>query len=163
MDRRLPQMCHYCGCRQIPLIRDYIAEHERATDLGGDAVRALGVGDLATARRCVSEMATELAAHWEGEENGLFRVMRREAEYADYIAPLVEEHRGLAALLATVDVTDWTDQQRIRGAVVELLEHISKEEDGLFPASLVSLSGRDWDEAMQAWYAAHPRAELIVD
>ena len=20
-------MCHYCGCRHIPLIRDYIAEH----------------------------------------------------------------------------------------------------------------------------------------
>ena len=27
-------MCHYCGCRQIPLIRDYIAEHELVTDLG---------------------------------------------------------------------------------------------------------------------------------
>jgi iron-sulfur cluster repair protein YtfE (RIC family) len=156
-------MCHYCGCRQIPLIRDYIAEHERATDLGGDAVRALDVGDLATVRQCLAEMATELAAHWEGEENGLFRVMSRELEYADYIAPLIDEHREFAELLATVDVTAAQDQQRIRVAVAELMEHISKEEDGLFPASLVSVSGREWNEAMRAWHAAHPQAELIAD
>lgn len=156
-------MCHYCGCRQIPLIRDYIAEHERVTDLGGGAVRALDTGDLVTVRRCLAEMATELAAHWEGEENGLFRVMAREPEYAEYVAPLIEEHRELAELLATVEVADPSDQQRIRVAVVELLEHISKEEDGLFPASLVSLSGRDWDEAIQAWHTAHPGSQLIAD
>ena len=42
-------MCHYCGCREMPLIRDYIAEHERATNLGGDAVRAIDRGELARA------------------------------------------------------------------------------------------------------------------
>ena len=42
-------MCHYCGCREMPLIRDYIAEHERATNLGGDAVRAIDRGELAEA------------------------------------------------------------------------------------------------------------------
>ena len=156
-------MCHYCGCRQIPLIRDYIAEHERATDLGGNAVRALDAGDFATVRRCLAEMATELTAHWQGEENGLFRVMQREPEYVDYITPLIEEHRELAELLATVDVTNPNDQQRIRVVVPDLLEHISKEEDGLFPASLVSISGRDWDEAIHAWHAAHPAADLIAD
>ena len=156
-------MCHYCGCRQIPLIRDYIAEHERATNLADNAVRALDTGDLMTVRRCLAEMASELAAHWEGEENGLLRVMSREPEYADYIAALVEEHRELAELLATAEVADPDDQQRIRVAVVDLLDHISKEEDGLFPASLVRFSGRDWDEAIQAWHTAHPRAELIQD
>src|SRR6476659_4451565 len=99
MHHRVVAMCHYCGCRQIPLIRDYIAEHEKVTDLGGDAVRALDVGDLAAARRCLAKMGTELATHWQGEESGLFRVMEREPEYADYIAPLVEEHRELAELL----------------------------------------------------------------
>jgi hypothetical protein len=42
-------VCHYCGCRQMPLIRDYVAEHERATELGADAVRAgtpLSASDL---------------------------------------------------------------------------------------------------------------------
>jgi len=89
-------MCHYCGCRHIPLIRDYIAEHERVTDLAGDAVRAIDAGDLEKARRCLTQMAAELDSHWRGEENGIFRVMAREEEYAEYIAPLISEHRELA-------------------------------------------------------------------
>jgi iron-sulfur cluster repair protein YtfE (RIC family) len=156
-------MCHYCGCRQIPLIRDYIAEHERVTDLGGDAVRAIDRGDFETARHCIKAMAAGLASHWQGEENGLFRVMQREPEYADYIAPLIQEHRELAELLAVVDVADTADQQRIRIAVLELLEHISKEEDGLFPTSLTALNGRDWDEAIAAWQEAHPGGSPISD
>jgi iron-sulfur cluster repair protein YtfE (RIC family) len=145
------------------LIRDYIAEHEHVTDLGGDAVRALDVGDVEKARGCIEEMAVLLAAHWQGEENGIFRVMQREPEFADYIAPLVEEHRELADLLATVDVGDAIDQRRFRLAVTELHEHISKEEDGLFPASLTAMSGRDWDESIAAWHDAHPGAELMSD
>ncbi len=44
-----------------------------------------------------------------------------------------------------------------------MIQHISKEEDGLFPASLTALSGSDWDEAMEAWHEAHPGAEMISD
>lgn len=148
-------MCHYCGCRQVPLIRDYIAEHERCTDLGGDAVRAIDQEDLDTARRCLTQMAVELASHWQGEENGLFRVMQDEEQYAEYIAPLVREHRELEALLATVDVAVSADQERIRTTVAELHEHISREEDGLFPASLTSLTGSEWDVSIAAWHQAH--------
>jgi iron-sulfur cluster repair protein YtfE (RIC family) len=147
----------------MPLIRDYIAEHERATDLGGDAVRAIEHGDFDLARRLLTAMAAVLASHWQGEEEGIFTVMGRDEEYADYIAPLVREHRELADLLASVDVTDEEDQHRIRNAIDELHEHISREEDGLFPASLIALSGRDWDAAISAWQSAHPGAELISD
>lgn len=156
-------MCHYCGCRQIPLIRDYIAEHERVTNLGDDAVRAIEVGDLDKARRCVTDMAVGLDTHWEGEENGLFAVMHREQEFADYIDPLVQEHRDLARFLRTVDVGDPEHQQRLRREVKDLLEHISKEEDGLFPAALTALSGNDWDEAILAWHRAHRGEDLISD
>ena len=156
-------MCHYCGCRQIPLIRDYIAEHERVTDLGGDALRAIDVADYDKARRCVEGMAAGLASHWQGEENGLFTVMGREEDFAEYIAPLVQEHRALAGFLAVVNVADPCDQERLRREVVELDEHIAKEEDGLFPASLTSLSGGDWDESMLAWREAHPGEELMGD
>ena len=71
-------------------------------------------GDPDTARRLLRQMAAGLASHWAGEENGIFRVMRQEPDYADYIAPLVAEHRNLRD---TVDVTDATDQARIRDAV----------------------------------------------
>jgi hypothetical protein len=89
--------------------------------------------------------------------------MQREPAYAEYIAPLVTEHRELAELLATVDVADPADQQRVRIAVAELFEHISKEEDGLFPTSLTALAGPDWDAAIAAWHDAHPGHALIAD
>jgi len=36
----------------MPLLRDYIAEHERASNFGGDAVRAIDRGDLAVHATC---------------------------------------------------------------------------------------------------------------
>lgn len=53
-------MCHYCGCRELPLLRDYIAEHERAMDHGGEAVRALDRGEHERARELLTAMADEL-------------------------------------------------------------------------------------------------------
>jgi iron-sulfur cluster repair protein YtfE (RIC family) len=145
----------------MPLIRDFVAEHERATTLGGDAVRALDHLELAEARRLLDAMLEELLSHWQGEENGLFAVMGKEQEYADYIAPLVVEHRELEELLTTVDLGDPAGRERVRVAVAELEEHISKEEDGLFPAALIALSGSEWDAAMAAWAQAHPGEQLL--
>jgi iron-sulfur cluster repair protein YtfE (RIC family) len=149
-------MCHYCGCRDIPLIKEFIAEHERVTDAAGDALRALDAGDPARARELVDVMAAELAAHWKGEEDGLFRVMSADPEYADYIAALESEHRELAALLPALDLTAPQDVAAFTEAVTELHHHIAKEEDGLFPASLTALSGDDWNTSMTAWRTAHP-------
>ncbi|MFE0178784.1 hemerythrin domain-containing protein [Streptomyces sp. NPDC059002] len=149
-------MCHYCGCRDIPLIKEFIAEHERVTNAAGDALRALDRGDTARAGELVEVMARELLAHWRGEENGLFEVMREDPEYAEYIDDLVHEHRDLAALLPTLDLDAGPDVARLRAAVDELHHHIAKEEDGLFPASLTALSGEEWNRAMAAWREAHP-------
>ncbi|WP_327354707.1 hemerythrin domain-containing protein [Streptomyces sp. NBC_01304] len=149
-------MCHYCGCRDIPLIKEFIAEHERVTDAAGDALRALERGDIARARELVAAMAVELDKHWRGEEEGLFAVMREDPEYADYIADLEGEHRELAALLPRLDLADPADVRTLHEAVDELHHHIAKEEDGLFPASLTALSGDEWDRSMAAWRSAHP-------
>lgn len=145
----------------MPLLRDYIAEHERAVDHGREAVRALERGDMEAARRLLAAMFEELRSHWQGEENGLFAVMHREELYAEHIDPLVAEHRELAAFLEAVDLTDPADQDRVRREVEELYVHIAKEEDGLFPASLTALDGADWDAAMAGWHAAHPGREMI--
>jgi hypothetical protein len=72
----------------MPLIRDYIAEHERATNLGGDAVRAIERGDLDTARELVAVMAEELTSHWRGEENGLFPASLTALTGADWDASM---------------------------------------------------------------------------
>ncbi|MFE0099367.1 hemerythrin domain-containing protein [Streptomyces sp. NPDC059009] len=151
-------MCHYCGCREIPLIKEFIAEHEKVTNAAGDAVRALDEGDHARARELVHAMARELDAHWRGEENGLFAVMREDPEYEGYIEALVDEHRELAELLPVLDLTEPADVRRLKEAIDELHHHIAKEEDGLFPASLTALDGPDWNRSMAAWREAHPTA-----
>jgi len=145
----------------MPLIRDYIAEHERAINLGGGAVRAIDAGDLHKARDLVRAMAAELRSHWAGEENGLFAVMRQDPLFAEHIDPLVQEHRELEELLGSVDLSDPADQDLIRTAALELRKHIAKEEDGLFPASLTALNGEEWDLAMRAWQAAHHGHTMI--
>ncbi|MGV0581359.1 hemerythrin domain-containing protein [Mycolicibacterium elephantis] len=154
-------MCQYCGCRDMPLIRDYISEHAHVLNLGGEAVRAIERGDLQTARERLSAMAEELQSHFKGEENGLFAVMAADELFAEHIEPLVREHRELEQLLATVDIAETQGQQAIRDAVEGLFEHTRKEEDGLFPAALTSLDGDQWDAAIQAWHDAHPGREMV--
>ncbi|MFB8143564.1 hemerythrin domain-containing protein [Streptomyces parvus] len=150
-------MCHYCGCRETPLIREFIAEHESVTDLAGAAVRALDSGDRDGARALVGRMAVELRAHWAGEEQGLFAVMRENAEYTGYVDALAAEHRELAAFLDTLDLESAEQRGAFVRAVEELYTHISKEEDGLFPASLTELTGEQWDRSIDAWRTVHSR------
>ena len=145
----------------MPLLRDYIAEHERALNFGGEAVRALDRADYPRAAELLAAMADELRAHWRGEENGLFAVMTSDALFAAHIEPLVREHRELDALLQSVDLSDPDDRSAIRAAVSELYEHIAKEEDGLFPASLTALDGAQWDTAIAGWRQAHPGQDLL--
>lgn len=153
-------MCFYCGCRELPLIIDFVAEHEQATRLGAGAVAAMDSGDLVAASELFTQLATELRAHWQGEENGLFQAMAKSEEYADYVAALVTEHRDLAALLDTADVTRDDDRAALRAAIAELAPHIRKEEDGLFPAALTALGGDDWNRSIAAWHDAHPNSQL---
>ena len=86
-------MCHYCGCRQIPLIRDYIAEHELVTWLGVRALEETGRGEMTKAQATVTQMRSELLTHWQGEEEGVFALMRDDELYREHIDPLIAEHR----------------------------------------------------------------------
>jgi hypothetical protein len=157
-------MCQYCGCRAVPLIRDYIAEHDHIRDLLDGAVRAIAADDVPRAESRVRDALEALRRHWAGEENGIFKAMAaREDEYARYVGPLVEEHRELDLLLASLDVRAPGDQQLLRTACEELGEHISKEEDGLFPATLTALDGDAWDASIAAWQEAHPGETMRGD
>lgn len=157
------EVCHYCGCRHVPLIRDYIAEHDSVLDHGDRALRAIDSGDLDTAAEHVRLMQGELRSHWQGEEQGVFAILMEEELYREHIDPLIAEHRELDALLDTLDVRRREDQVVLREQVDELRVHISKEEDGIFPVTLTELSGPEWDRAIAAWQAAHPGQELIAD
>ena len=156
-------MCHYCGCRQIPLIRDYIAEHEHVLDLGHRALEEVGRGAHDAAQATVVEMREELRSHWQGEEDGVFALMRGDELYREHIDPLIAEHRELDELLRTMDVRDEHQLAVLQEQVAELRVHISKEEDGIFPVTLVEFSGPEWDAAIDAWQRAHPGQQLIQD
>ena len=118
----------------MPLLRDYIAEHERATNFGGEAVRAIDRGDLGHARHLLGEMATELASHWQGEETGLFRVMagvhhatarqaRPSRMPANTIARLVPDQRAAGAEPVTARATlRWPNHPRAIGAADKLAD-----------------------------------------
>ena len=72
-----------------------------------------GIPSRTASRRCAL-----LRLHWQGEENGIFFVMAaREQQYADYVRPLIAEHRELAQLLASVDVTIVTRAGRTFGSL----------------------------------------------
>lgn len=146
----------------MPLIRDFVAEHEQTLDCADDILRALDRRDSRTVTQLLTRIQDLLRPHWQGEENGIFQVMAaREQQYADYVRPLIAEHRELAQLLASVDVTAADGEQAVRAAFHELRDHIRREEDGLFPASLTALAGDDWDDAMAAWQDAHPGEDMI--
>jgi len=149
-------MCHYCGCRQIPLIRDFIAEHELVLELGERALEQAGHGAFEQAGATVETMRAELRSHWQGEEEGVFALMRTDELYRQHIDPLVDEHRELGALLARLDLGSADDRDLLRHEMTDLRLHISKEEDGIFPVTLVEFSGPEWDAAIAAWERAHP-------
>lgn len=148
----------------MPLIRDYIEEHEQVVDVGDDALRALDRGDFERARVSLERMKEVLSRHWQGEEAGVFAVMSEaDGSYAEYVDVLVGEHRSLAAFLEVFDVDLPAHRERLRFEVGALHEHIGREEDGLFPASLTALTGDQWDRAIDAWKVAHPGEAMIPD
>ena len=149
-------MCLYCGCRDIPLIKEFVAEHETTLEVATEAAEALRAGAVLRARGRLDLLARQLEAHWRGEEEGLFAVMGEDPQYAAYLDELVTDHRRLRALLGEADPAVALDRARLLAALDDLRVHIAKEEDGLFPASLTALSGSQWDAAMAAWHRAHP-------
>ncbi|MEU3502629.1 hemerythrin domain-containing protein [Streptomyces hundungensis] len=87
----------------------------------------------------------------------MFAVMRHDPECTEYIGVLVREHRDHSVRLRALDLATPEGRAEFDAMVGELHEHIAREEDGLFPASLTALSGDEWDRSMAAWRAAHPQ------
>ena len=102
-------------------------------------------------------------SHRQGEEEGVFALMRGDELYREHIDPLIAEHRELDEVLGTFDVHDAEHRAMLKEQVAELRIHISKEEDGIFPVTLVEFSGPEWDAAIDAWHRAHPGQQLMAD
>jgi hypothetical protein len=139
-------MCEYCGCQALASIALLTREHEAAVDLVYAATAALRVGDLDETRRLCADLRALLRPHTAVEEQALFVVMA--VEFPDQIAALVEDHQVIeAGLAAALDEDpsgeDW--QQRLAAALALLPGHILREQDGVFPAALTTLTPAEWD------------------
>jgi hemerythrin-like domain-containing protein len=146
-------MCEYCGCQDVPAIARLTAEHDAIVDLIAHVRDALARDDLEGAAQTGKQMLAVLGPHTSVEEQALFPAMR--AEFTDQIDQLRAEHREIEAVLAA-EPTDPDWPTRLVAAMHQLREHILKEQDGVFPASLAILTPEDWErlDAVRAAFRA---------
>jgi hemerythrin-like domain-containing protein len=146
-------MCEYCGCQEIPEIAELTAEHDELRNLGHDLANAANAGNLAAARPLAARMRELLEPHTRVEEQGLFPALA--AQFTAQLAQLVEEHHSIDAALADLangrPSPSWRMATQL--ALAHLFDHILKEQDGVFPAALATLSAADW-ESLSAVRAA---------
>jgi hemerythrin-like domain-containing protein len=138
-------MCEYCGCQEIDVVAELTAEHDELRNLGHELGKAVDADDLAAARPLGARMRELLGPHTEVEERGLFPAM--DSEFGGQLAALVQEHREIDAAFADLTsetpAASWRTATRL--ALKHLFDHILKEQDGVFPAALATLSAHDWE------------------
>jgi hemerythrin-like domain-containing protein len=140
-------VCEYCGCQALESVRILTDEHDQVVNLIGEARSAHRRGDLATLMEHCRAVVAVLGPHTVVEEEGLFPAMA--PDFPDQIAALVEEHRRIDAVLARAFDSDaaadpgWPEQ--VEMVFVLLREHILREQDGVFPAAVATLTADQWD------------------
>lgn len=134
-------MCSYCGCDAIDVVGRFMAEHVEIVNATGHLRRAVAGGQDEVVRAACHDLATLLQPHTAAEEVGLFTVMRRDAELAEHIDLLCAEHQRLDFLLAQIAAGEHALMPSLENL---LRDHIDKEDNSLFPAAAIWLSGDDW-------------------
>ncbi|HEX9032155.1 MAG TPA: hemerythrin domain-containing protein [Streptosporangiaceae bacterium] len=141
-------MCEYCGCQALATIEELTREHDLVLSLMGEVRAAHAHADPARMAELARQIAAVLAPHTEVEENGLFPALA--ADFPDHVATLRAEHRQVEAVLSEASAGDPADlawPARLVAALRILREHIFKEQDGVFPAALTTLTAAEWEAA----------------
>lgn len=105
--------------------------------------RAAKKNDLSSARNFAHELVDLLNPHTAFEEDGLFDALMLDDEYVESLMKLKEEHiqiNGLIDHLMQGDLTVIDDLDTL------LRNHISNEENGIFPSAAVTIDGSVWDQ-----------------
>ncbi len=139
-------MCEYCGCQEITAIDQLTREHNLVVGLIAEVRTARAAADIGRMAALARRITAVLVPHTAVEEQGLFPLLAD--DFPEQVAALEAEHRRIEAVLGaaargTPGDPDWPD--RLIATLEVLREHILKEQDGVFPAALTSLSGADWD------------------
>jgi len=143
-------VCEYCGCRGVAPIAELMDEHSALVDHAHEVRQALSSGDPAAAMSRLTGLVAHLDRHVQREEDGIFRAMRGSGEFVEEVDELEAEHRDFAATIAALD----SDASDFAATVTRLLDdldqHVEREDLGIFPVSVVTLSAQGWaivDEA----------------
>ena len=141
-------MCEYCGCQALATIGELTREHDLVLGLLGEVRDARARANTARMAELARQIAAVLGPHTEVEEQGLFPALAD--SFPDHIATLRAEHRNIEAVLGEASAgcpADPAWPARLAAALAILREHIFKEQDGVFPAALTTLSSPQWEAA----------------
>lgn len=139
-------MCSYCGCRAITVINLLSRQHEEIINKLGQIRRAAEKADVQTTQNYTSELVNLLTPHTRLEEKGLFAALLADDEFVESVAKLTQDHTEIDELVRRLlegDISVANDLD------IRLRNHISNEENSIFPASAVSLDGAIWDQIQE--------------
>jgi hemerythrin-like domain-containing protein len=148
-------MCEYCGCQSITVIAELTREHDAVVAELAKLRHRLGEADLDAAAQTARRLTRILGPHTQVEEQGLFPLMVE--DFPDHISALRGDHRLIEDVLGEASLATPTDAAwpaRMLDVVELLREHILKEQDGVFPATLSVIDTEGW----QSVEAARARA-----
>ena len=153
-------MCQYCGCHENTIIGRLADEHVELINLTGEMLRAVTASDSHRAGTLALEARDILHPHTRAEEQGLFAALRAEEEaYGEAIDTLCGEHTMLDGLIDRIVAGELGLGEEF---VHALREHIDREENSLFPASVVTITDGDVWDRIEADDAA-ARGEAVPD
>jgi hypothetical protein len=138
-------MCEYCGCQEIATIGELTREHDAVVAEIALVRRFLSEDNVDGAGKSAARIAEILAPHTIVEEKGLFPLM--EGDFPDHIHVLEHEHRVIEAVLSESAMAVPADPSwpgRLLATLELLRDHILKEQDGVFPASVTILDAVGW-------------------
>lgn len=138
-------MCEYCGCRQIEPLAELMDEHLALLDLAGDVRRLLARGHAAEGLALLANTSDLLDQHARREEDGVFAALRQAGDFVEEIDQLTGQHDDFHARIAAFKATDPLLGVKVEALLGELIEHIDREDLGVFPASVVTLGKAGWD------------------
>jgi hemerythrin-like domain-containing protein len=119
-------------------------EHEALTGQAYGVRQGLRFGDLATAVSRLTELVAHLQRHVQREEDGIFLALRSNGEFLDEVDSLEGEHGELEKAIAILDHRASDFPAAVTRLLDDLDAHIAREDYGIFPVSVVTLSAEGW-------------------
>jgi hemerythrin-like domain-containing protein len=128
-------------------------DHADIAVVGQAIVRASGHEAARIRERLLSEMADDIEAHFEAEEDGLFHALGDKQQVRALVADLKAEHEEIEEQLdrltriAKKNSAEWTSRFEDFSALLQ--RHFHREERELFMQAKALLTGQELHEAMR--------------